>query len=328
MPSVPELVKQIRQGDRRALARAISRVEDGGEEGQRIIGEAFPYTGKAFVVGITGAPGAGKSTLVDALIGCCRQEGLRVAVIAVDPTSPFTGGALLGDRLRMQEHALDEGVFIRSLASRGSVGGLSRATGDVIWLCDAAGFDVIFVETVGAGQAEVDIMRYAQSTVVVMTPGMGDEVQVFKAGIVEIGDVFAVNKADQEGADRLARELEAMLSLATGRPWQPPVILTVAREGRGVRELWQALQGHRQFARQGGLVAAQRRARAEAEVRGILTRRLGEEAWRKGQQEGLLPGILEEVAERKTDPYRAAAILVDNFLATAAAGSRPVRSQG
>ncbi|HHY94484.1 MAG TPA: methylmalonyl Co-A mutase-associated GTPase MeaB, partial [Firmicutes bacterium] len=243
MPSVPELVKQIRQGDRRALARAISRVEDGGEEGQRIIGEAFPYTGKAFVVGITGAPGAGKSTLVDALIGCCRQEGLRVAVIAVDPTSPFTGGALLGDRLRMQEHALDEGVFIRSLASRGSVGGLSRATGDVIWLCDAAGFDVIFVETVGAGQAEVDIMRYAQSTVVVMTPGMGDEVQVFKAGIVEIGDVFAVNKADQEGADRLARELEAMLSLATGRPWQPPVILTVAREGRGARELWQALQG-------------------------------------------------------------------------------------
>jgi len=307
------LVEEIRRGNRRALARAISRVEDGGEEGRQLVKEAFPHTGNAFVVGVTGAPGAGKSTLVGALTGHCRRQGFTVGVVAVDPTSPFTGGALLGDRLRMQEHALDEGVFIRSLATRGSLGGLSRATGDVVWLLDAAGFEVIFVETVGAGQAEVDIMRYAHTTLVLVTPGMGDEVQVFKAGIMEIGDVFAVNKADQEGAARLARELEAMLDLAGSRAWRPPVLLTVAREGSGVPELWQALMNHRDFARQTGLWRDKMKARAEAEVRGILTARLLEEAWRRAGERGLVPGLLEEVAARRIDPYTAAAMLADGI---------------
>ncbi|MDI6824051.1 MAG: methylmalonyl Co-A mutase-associated GTPase MeaB [Bacillota bacterium] len=307
------LIDEIRHGNRRVLARAISIVEEGGEEGRQLIREAFPHSGHAFVVGVTGAPGAGKSTLVGALTGHCRGQGLTVGVVAVDPTSPFTGGALLGDRLRMQEHALDAGVFIRSLATRGSLGGLSRATGDVVCLLDVAGFDVIFVETVGAGQAEVDIMRYAHTTLVLVTPGMGDEVQVFKAGIMEIGDVFAVNKADQEGADRLARELEAMLDLAGPRAWRPPVVLTVAREGTGVAELWQALVGHRDFARRSGLWEEKLRARAEAEVRGILTARLLDEAWRRGGERGLLPRLLEEVAGRRVDPYTAAAMLADGL---------------
>ena len=240
-----ELLQRFAAGDKRALARAITLVENGAPEAPGIMREIFAKTGNAHVVGVTGAPGVGKSTLVDRLAVEYRGRGRTVGIIAVDPTSPFTGGAVLGDRIRMQKGAADEGVFIRSLAARGHLGGVSLATGDVIKVMDAFGMDMVIVETVGAGQSEVDIMGLVHTTLVVTIPGMGDDIQAIKAGILEIGDLFVVNKADRDGADRTVMELEVMLDMNPHQgPWRPPVLKTTARDNVGISDLVDGIERH------------------------------------------------------------------------------------
>ncbi len=239
-----ELVRKSRSGDRRALARAISAVEDGSPDGSVIVEGFSPYSRKVPRIGVTGAPGVGKSTLLSSLISHIRKTGLMVAVIAVDPSSPFSGGAILGDRIRMQEHIGDPGVYVRSMAGRGHLGGLSAAVPEAAHLLDGAGFDIILIETVGVGQSEVEVMHHVDTTVVVVTPGWGDSVQAGKAGLMEIGDVFVVNKADRPGAARARRDLQAMLALGPRRPWHPPVVETVATGGTGIEELWEVLESH------------------------------------------------------------------------------------
>lgn len=234
--------ERIMQGDLRALARAATMVENGTQQGRALLTELSAHTGRALIVGITGSPGAGKSTLVDQLIHEARQDNQTVAVLAVDPSSPYTGGAILGDRIRLERHYSDPGVFIRSVASRGALGGVAAATADLITLCDAAGRDVIFVETVGVGQSETEIARLAQIVVVVLVPSMGDDVQALKAGLLETADLFVINKSDLPGADQLQRDLEQMQSLANGA--KPPILRTVARDGTGVRALLDALRQH------------------------------------------------------------------------------------
>src|SRR5579864_8748274 len=236
--SVENWAEQVRAGDVRAISRAVSAIENRSSEAEEILRQVFPYTGNAYLVGITGAPGTGKSTLVDRLAGHYRSENKTVGIIAVDPSSPFTGGSILGDRVRMQGHATDTGVFIRSMATRGFLGGLSQATRDTTLLLDAAGKEIILVETVGVGQGEIEIMRLADCTVVVLMPGMGDDVQNLKAGLMEIGDIFVINKCDREGADRFEQQLRAILQLVPERDgWRAPVVRTVATESKGIAEL-------------------------------------------------------------------------------------------
>jgi LAO/AO transport system kinase len=308
------------EGNRRALARLITAVENRGPEATGVMREVFPHTGRAHVIGITGAPGVGKSTLVDALTREFRRTGRTVGIIAVDPTSPFTGGAILGDRIRMQDVGLDEGVFIRSLATRGHLGGLSRATADVIRLMDAFGKAVVIVETVGAGQAEVDIVRLAQTTIVVIVPGLGDDIQAIKAGILEIGDVFVVNKADQDGAERAAGELEVMLSLNPEETaWRPPILKTVARDGTGLAELAGQVDAHLAFLKASGRLAEKTQATSESEIRDIVTARAGARILGAAAG-GLLPSLIAKVAARELDPYTAA----DTILAECgSAANRP-----
>src|SRR5918992_2526878 len=247
-----QTIDRILAGDPRAVARAISKVEDGAADAAALMRALFAHTGRGLVVGITGAPGAGKSSLVDKLAGLYRQRGERVGIVAVDPSSPFSGGAILGDRIRMQTLGLDEGVFIRSMATRGNLGGLARATVDAVAILDAAGYSKIIVETVGVGQDEVEIVKAADVSVVVLVPGMGDDIQAIKAGIMEIGDVFVINKADRDGVLRTEKELEAMLSLAT-RPdgWEPPIVKTVATENKRVEELAASVESYREFQQRG-----------------------------------------------------------------------------
>lgn len=278
-----ELLARITAGDQRALARAISIVEDGGARGDELLRRLRPTGGRAAVVGITGSPGSGKSTLTDALIARWREEGKTVGVVAIDPSSPFSGGAILGDRIRMTRWYADDGVFIRSLASRGHLGGLSASTLRVAAVIDAAGYDVVVIETVGVGQSEVDVAEAADTTVVVLTPGSGDAVQAFKAGIMEVGDVFCVNKADLPGADRVRREVRAALELAPSLAgaWRPPIVSTVASTGQGVADLVERLDRHHAHLSQSGELGAARRRRVRAEVlaalattlRGALERR-------------------------------------------------------
>jgi LAO/AO transport system kinase len=306
------LAARVLAGDPRAMARAISRLEDGGgvDGGVAPLVEAlFPHTGRAYLVGITGVPGGGKSTLVDQLIATIRAAGLKVAVLAVDPTSPFSGGAVLGDRVRMNRHAGDAGVFVRSMATRGHLGGLSRTTGDAALVLDAAGFDVVLIETVGVGQDEVEVSQTADATVVVLVPGTGDDVQAMKAGIMEIADVFVANKADREGSDRLVQSIEAALSLqpAAEGAWTPPVLKTEATVGRGVPELWETLCGFRD--RSAALRAARRRTHAQARIRALTVEVLF------ARLEKALPAdafaqAAADVAGRRIDPYAAARALV------------------
>jgi LAO/AO transport system kinase len=255
-------------GQRRAIARALTVVDRGGGAAAELLRELFPHAGRARVVGVTGAPGVGKSTLVDALALAVRARGETVGIIAVDPSSPFSGGAILGDRIRMQDATMDAGVFMRSLASRGQTGGLSRATAGTLEVLDAAGFQWIFVETVGAGQSEIEIMELAQTVLVVLAPGLGDDIQAIKAGILEIADIFVVNKADREGADRTVRELEAMLNLVPEPPpWRPEVVRTVAQDRQGVDTLLAAIERHHGFLTASGRLGERRRRQAEALVR-------------------------------------------------------------
>ena len=291
----------------RALARAISVVEDGRPEAPALLAALFPHAGRSLVVGVTGPPGSGKSTLVDRLIALLRREGKTVGIVAVDPTSPFSGGAILGDRIRMQGHAADEAVFIRSMATRGHLGGLAAATGQVLTVLSASGKDVILVETVGVGQDEVEIVGMADVSVVVLVPGLGDEVQALKAGIMEIADVFVVNKADREGVDRVVAEIESMLSLATGEDQPPPpIVRTVATGDRGVVELWRAVEAFRARSTGNGLLAARRRAQLRRQLEQTLQDRLLDRA----REAALTPDELERKVDRlearTVDPLGAA----------------------
>lgn len=305
-----ELVNLLLQGNRRALARAITRVESGGAPARAVLAGIYPHTGRARIVGITGPPGAGKSTLVNSLAAELRRRDRSVGIIAVDPSSPFSGGAILGDRIRMQPLGGDAGVFIRSMASRGRLGGLARATADAALLLDAAGFDVVLIETVGAGQSEVDIAAAAQTTVVVEVPGMGDDVQSIKAGMLEIADVFVVNKADRDGADRTVALLKAMLKLGdAGSAWNPPVIPAVAMNDAGSAEIIDAIEQHGSHLRtsDSGRRRLQQAAARElhAAVEEIVLERLRGPAWE--QQ-------VCRIAERETDPYSAAIKLIEEVM--------------
>jgi len=292
-------------GDRRALARIVSLVEEGSAAGDELLATLHPTTGGAWTTGLTGAPGAGKSTLTSGLVTAVRAAGTEVAVVAVDPSSPFSGGAVLGDRIRMQQHAADHGVYIRSMASRGHLGGLAAATPRVVAVLDGVGFPEILVETVGVGQDEVDVATNADTTVVVVTPGWGDGVQVAKAGLLEIGDVFVVNKADRPAVGETVGDLERMLEMGGDLPWRPPVLAVVATTGEGVEAVWEAVQLHRRYLTTSGLLASRRTARIlaafEAAVRAGLRERT-----RRVMQDGDGEGVAAAVAAGTVDPWTAA----------------------
>ncbi|ASJ12924.1 methylmalonyl Co-A mutase-associated GTPase MeaB [Thermococcus thioreducens] len=314
---IDDLIERMLQGDRRATARLITLVENDEDKAREIIRKIHPHTGNAYIVGITGPPGAGKSTLLDKLIRVAREEGKVVGVIAIDPTSPFTGGALLGDRIRMQRHSTDPGVFIRSMATRGSLGGLAKATNDAIKVLDAYGCDVIFVETVGVGQIEIDIVKTADTVVLVTVPGLGDDVQAIKAGLMEIADVFVINKADKEGADATYFELNLMLDLEKERwekrGWRPPIVETVATTMKGIRELWSAIKEHHGFLVQSGEIERKRKFRAEEEVKTIVSGRIAK-AISERLDEGEVAALIEKVVRREVDPYSAADLVLEKAL--------------
>ena len=311
--SAESLADRVIAGDPRAIARAISLVEDETAAGAALIAQIFPRTGRAYLIGVTGAPGSGKSTLVDRLTVTIRRTGLTVGVIAVDPTSPFTGGAILGDRVRMSGQAADSGVFIRSMATRGHLGGLARATSDVAVILDAAGKDIVIIETVGVGQDEVDIVRTADISIVMLVPGTGDDVQAIKAGIMEIADIFVVNKSDREGADRLVQSVAANLALQTfaAGEWRPPIVKTEATAGTGVDELWAEIGRYREHSADRRV--ARHRARQEVRLRDLLSQRFlrhVEATMPAGEMQRLVDGI----ARREIDPYRAAAEVMKRVL--------------
>ncbi|MEN9803898.1 MAG: hypothetical protein RIS41_745 [Actinomycetota bacterium] len=301
------LFESARAGDRASLARLLSLIERGGDEAREIGRLSYPLGGSAYTLGLTGAPGAGKSTLTSATVSHMRSLGLEVAVLAVDPTSPFTGGAILGDRVRMQDHATDPGVFIRSMATRGHLGGLSLAAPEAVRLLDALDRRWILVETVGVGQVEVEIAGKADTTVVVVNPGWGDSVQANKAGLMEIADVFVINKSDRKGADDTRRDLEQMLDLSEIPPgaWRPPIVATVATEGRGVPELWKRVNEHREFITASGELERRRRFRLREELREIVARRLEQKA-REICTGDEWDRLTENVVTRTTDPWSAA----------------------
>ncbi|MFD7610862.1 methylmalonyl Co-A mutase-associated GTPase MeaB [Streptomyces sp. NPDC059828] len=316
MVDVPELVAQAREGRPRAVARLISLVEGAAPQLREVMAELAPLTGGAYVVGLTGSPGVGKSTSTSALVTAYRKAGKRVGVLAVDPSSPFSGGALLGDRVRMSDHASDPGVYIRSMATRGHLGGLAWAAPQAIRVLDAAGCDVVLVETVGVGQSEVEIASQADTSVVLLAPGMGDGIQAAKAGILEIGDVYVVNKADRDGADATARELNHMLGLGESRApgdWRPPIVKTVAARAEGIDELVEALEKHRAWMEEHGVLTERRTRRAAHEVETIAVTRLRE---RIGDLHGdrRLETLAARIVAGETDPYAAADELVAGLI--------------
>jgi LAO/AO transport system kinase len=310
-----ELVERITQGDVRSAARLMRDLDDRRPEAIEVLKQVFPHTGKAYIVGITGNPGAGKSTVVDALIAQFRAAGERVGVVCVDPTSPFSGGAILGDRIRMQRHALDPGVFIRSLATRGHLGGLSRSTFDCVHVLDAMGFERILIETVGVGQDEVDVMRAAHTTVVVTVPGLGDDIQAIKSGLLEVADVLVVNKADREGADRTERDLLHMLDLrATGERKEVDIVRTIATrgiaEGSGIAELAAAIEAHRARVWSGPAAAERAKLRAGAHLAELVRALLADRASRALAARGGLGEIAEAIVAHRSDPWTLAEQIV------------------
>ena len=296
-------IARLCAGDTRALAQAISAVENRAAGWSDLLKALFPHTGKARVLGITGAPGAGKSTLVDQLAKHYRKQNQTVGIIAVDPTSPYTGGAILGDRIRMQDHHSDPGIYIRSMATRGSLGGLARATADAATILDASGRDLIMIETVGVGQDEIDIVRLADVTIVILVPGMGDDVQTIKAGIMEIADIFVINKSDREGAERVEREIRAMQSLSTRHDrWTPPIVKTVATDGVGIQELAEAIADYEAYLKNENLVLKKNVENWQERLVEMLRDAMLEKA-RAQLDRGSLERYASEIAEHKRDPY-------------------------
>lgn len=308
-----KLLNNAFNGDPRSIGRLISLVEADSPSAKEIMKKVYPRTGKAMIIGITGSPGAGKSTFVDRLIEQFQAEGLRVGVIAIDPSSPFTGGAILGDRLRMQGHALNDNVFIRSMGSRGHLGGVSRSTHEASLILDACGFDVVLIETVGVGQSEVDIIKIADTVVLVLVPGMGDDVQIMKAGIMEIADTFVVNKADREGADKVAADVQVMLKMLKERDWVPPVTLVSSQNNTGVDEVRKILHDHWNYLKTTDEGKRRRFLQLEMEVEAILRGEISaltEKVWKKRKD----AGVLEDLAARKTDPYTLASEMISQII--------------
>ena len=308
---VPVLVAAARDGDPRAVARLVSLVEDGDPCLPELAAALAPHTGSAQLIGLTGSPGVGKSTLTNELVRAYRAQGLRVGVLAVDPSSPFTGGAILGDRVRMQDHATDPGVYIRSMSSRGHLGGLAGSTPQAVRVLEGAGCDVVLIETVGVGQAEVEVASLADTTLVLLAPGMGDAIQAVKAGILEVADVFVLNKADRDGIDAAARDIQGMIALGSRAPgqWRPLVVRTVAARAEGVADVIAGIAKHRAFLQEHGQLTArrERRARVEVEEIALASLRVRIEAVRQGTA---LPELAAEVAAGRLDPYAAAATLL------------------
>lgn len=299
------LAQRIQQKEERALAKAITLAENNGEDKLELLKSIYPQQKGAHWIGITGSPGAGKSSLVNRLISFLRKKKMTVAVVAVDPTSPFSGGSILGDRVRMADHFTDPGVFIRSMGTRGSLGGLSRSTKETVRLMDAYGFDVILIETVGVGQSELDIMKLADSVAVVLNPGSGDVVQVFKAGIMEIADLFVVNKADMPGVPKLLAEIEAMLDLVKhDSPYRPPVVQTVSTENKGLQELWESLLAHREYLEKSGEGKERKLSNLKREVMEVIQHEIYQQVWKQEQKNGF--SWLADLESGTTDPYTAA----------------------
>jgi LAO/AO transport system kinase len=319
MPPEGTLAERLLAGDKRALARAISLVEDDEPEGWEIVREVYPKTGNAAVVGLTGPPGAGKSTLIAALTKIRRDQGRQIGVISIDPSSPFTQGALLGDRIRLTEHFLDPGVFIRSMANRGALGGLSEATLQAALLMDAAGKDDVLLETVGVGQAEVDIIDHADTVVLVLIPGSGDSVQALKAGVMEIPDIIVVNKAEHPLTDTMVREIRGVLSLAPQRGWRVPIVKTEAARGHGVDELIEQLEAHRAWLTEEGALAERRRKNLRNEVLAICAHRMRVRLEEALERDDEFARLLDDVEARKVDPATAATTLLERVDAAEAA---------
>ncbi len=318
MVTLNDWVGQVMAGDRRAIARAISAAENGETAGVELLKRLFQRSGNAQVIGVTGSPGAGKSTLVEKLASEYRRAGQRVGIIAVDPTSPFSGGAILGDRVRMQSLSTDAGVYIRSMATRGHLGGLALAAHDVVTILEAAGCEVVLIETVGVGQDEVEVARLADVTVLVLVPGMGDDIQTFKAGVMEIADVFVINKADRPGADRVEQEVSAMLSITPRRDaWLPPIVKTVATTGDGVPSVREALGQFRLLGERENLAQKRRLAKWRARLFSMLRQKLFEKVVTEGLSEAVMEERLQEIVERRLDPHS----LVEEMIAQAVAQS-------
>lgn len=306
------LAKEVLQGNIKATARLIRDVEDELPSAIEELKALYPYTGRSYIIGITGSPGSGKSTLIDMLIDVFRKRGKTIGVIAIDPSSPFSGGAILGDRIRMQRHATDGGVFIRSLATRGWRGGLSRATANIINIMDAMGKDVILIETVGAGQAEVDIINFTHTTMVMLVPGMGDWVQTLKAGILEIADIFVINKADKKGADELKAELEAMLQMSAYSPqaWKPKIFLTEAVNNKGIDELVEGIYQHKEFLIATGGHDTHLKERARLELIEVLKSSLMDHVFQIVNKNNYLEKLIDDLVNKRTDPYSAASDII------------------
>ena len=314
MPNTQELVNDAISGSVRALAKLITMVENEMPEALQALRQLYPRTGKAYIIGITGPPGSGKSTLTDKITKELRKQNFTVGIIAVDPTSPFTGGALLGDRLRMQDITSDEGVFVRSMATRGTLGGLSRATADTVKVLDAFGKDFIIIETVGVGQDEVDIVRTADTTLLISVPGLGDDIQALKAGIMEIGDIFVVNKADREGADRVVTELSLMLDLSPAKSaWRPPVIKTVGTLGEGIAELAEKILAHRKFLEEGEGLVKKRNIRAREEIINLIEKEISKYIHKMLKYDVSFDEVIDQVVARQKDPYSYAQTVTEPF---------------